>query len=134
MKKLLMGSMLLLTASIVSAQNFAVTFTMKTPFAVAGSTLPAGTYQIRLMDDDDYTFECSTTSGEHSVMFEADRHEVTPTATEVTFAKYGDKMVLKNISIAGDAGYWVPVSIPEKRSKKTGVKPTKVSTTATKTQ
>jgi hypothetical protein len=132
MRKILLGCMLLLTAGIVSAQNFAVTFTVKTPFTVASSTLPAGTYSIRLMDDDDYTFECSSASGGHSVMFEADRHEVVPSATEVTFSKYNDKLILKNISIAGDAAYWIPTSVPEKRVKKTGAKPTKVSSTATK--
>jgi hypothetical protein len=65
-------------------------------------------------------------------MFEADPHEVVPTATDVTFAKYGDKLIMKNISIAGDQGYWIPMSIPEKNAKKTGAKPTKVSTPAAK--
>jgi hypothetical protein len=132
MRKLLIGSMILLTVGILSAQDFAVTFTSKTPFAVAGATVPAGSYTIKLLDEDSNLFECSSTSGSHSVMFEADRHEVVPKATEVTFAKYGDKLVLKNISIAGTAGYWVPVSLPEKASKKGGAKPTPVAMTAAK--
>jgi hypothetical protein len=132
MRNILLSCMLLLTAGIASAQNFAITFTTKTPFTVASSTLPAGSYTIRMLDGDDYTFECTNSSNDHSVMFEADRHEVTPTTTDVTFSKYGDKLVMKNISIAGDASYWIPISTPEKRVKKTGATPTKVTTTATK--
>src|ERR1700693_1574863 len=125
MKKLLIA-VFLLTVCSLSAQNFTVTFTSKTPFAVAGATVPAGSYTIRLLDDDSNLFECAATSGSHSVLFEADRHEVVPAATEVTFAKYGDKLVLKNISIAGEAGFWVPISLTEKVSKKGGAKASKV--------
>jgi hypothetical protein len=132
MRKILMGCVMLLTVSILSAQDFNLKFTVKTPFAVAGTTLPAGTYTIRLLDDSENTFECSAISGSPSVLFEADAHEVIPTTTSVSFAKYGDKLILKNISIAGDQGYWVPISLPEKRSKKGGTKATPVSTAAAK--
>jgi hypothetical protein len=134
MKKSLTGLLfLLLTAGIMSAQSgFTIKFTTKTPFAVASTTLPAGSYQITLMDPDSGVFECSAESGSPSVMFEADTHEVIPTKTEVTFSKYGDKMILKNISIAGTAGYWIPSSLPEKKSKKGGTKPTSVPVAASK--
>jgi hypothetical protein len=132
MRKILTGCMMLLfTVAIGSAQPFAVTFTLKTPFSVASSTLPPGTYEIRLLDDSENVFECTDKASGHSVMFEADPHELTPTATEVTFAKYGDKLVLKNISVKGVAGYWIPLSVPEKHSKKSGTQSTKVSTPAT---
>jgi hypothetical protein len=132
MRKILMGCVMLLTVGIVSAQQFNLKFTSKAPFAVAGATLPAGTYQITQLDLDDNLFECSAVSGKPSVMFEADPHEVIPTTTGVAFEKYGDTLILKNISIAGDQGYWLPISLPEKRSKKGGVKPTKVSMGAVK--
>jgi hypothetical protein len=133
MKPILVGCLMLLSAGMLSAQaEFNVKFTMKTPFAVAGTTFPAGSYQIRVVDDDANTLECTTESGVPTVMFEADVHEVTPTATEVTFAKYGDKLVLKNVSIAGDKGYFVPLSAPEKKAKKTNPKATKVSVSAAK--
>jgi hypothetical protein len=124
--------MLLPAAAIVSAQPFEITFTSKAPFAVASTTLPAGTYQIRLLDMDEDVFECSSASGSISVMFEADQHQEVPTATEVTFAKYGDKLILKNVSISGVAGYFIPLSVPEKRSKKGAPKAVNVSTAATK--
>jgi hypothetical protein len=128
MKRILIGFvMLLLTVAIGSAQNFNLTFTAKTPFAVAGATLPAGNYQIRLVDADQNLLECAATSGTHSVLIEADLHEEVPTTTAVTFAKYGDKLILKNVSISGVAGYFIPISAPEKRAKKGGVKPTSVS-------
>ncbi len=132
MRKILMVCAMLLTVGILSAQQFTLKFTTTTPFVVAGTTLPAGSYTLRLMDGDEGTFECAAVSGSPSVMFEADPHEVVPTATDVTFSKYGDKLIMKNISIAGDQGYWIPMSIPEKNAKKTGVKPTKVSTPAAK--
>jgi hypothetical protein len=132
MRKILMGAVMLLAAGIVSAQQFTLTFTVKEPFIVGEGSLPAGTYQIRLLDADENTFECAAVSGAPSVMFEADAHEEIPTTTGVTFSKYGDKLVLKNISISGDQGYWIPPYHQEKRSKKGGVKATKVATAATK--
>ncbi len=133
MKKFLLGgAMLLLTVATVVAQPFNITFTSKTPFAVDAATVPAGTYQIRLVDQDDNLFECASTSGSHSVLFEADMHEEIPAKTDVTFAKYGDKLILKNISIAGVGGYFITTSLPEKRAKKGGVKATNVTMAATK--
>jgi hypothetical protein len=132
MKTILMGCVMLLTVGILSAQSFNVKFTTKTPFVVSGTTLPAGTYQIRVMEDDENMLECTAVSGSPSVMFEADTHDLVPTESAVTFAKYGDKLVLKNVSVAGERGYFVPLSPTEKRSKKAGVVATKVSTVATK--
>ena len=64
-----MGCAMSLTAGILSAQQFIIQFTSKTPFAVAGATLAAGTYRIRLSDDDENTFECAAISGKPAVMF-----------------------------------------------------------------
>ena len=122
---------MLSTVGMLSAQdNFKFEFITKTAFSVAGATLPAGTYKIRMVDHDENVFECQAKSGAPSVKFEANPHEVTPGTTNVTFAKYGDKVVLKNMSIAGDRGYWIATSIPEKHHKKGGVQPTTVATAA----
>jgi hypothetical protein len=119
-------------AGIVSAQNFDLKFTVKTPIMVGEGTLPAGSYQIRTIDEN--TFECANAStGSPSVLFTADAMETTPTKSELGFAKYNDKLVLKSFAIAGDQGYFIPMSNNEKRIKKaTGVKSTKVTTPVTK--
>jgi hypothetical protein len=132
MRKVVINGLILMSMGIISAQEFNLKFTSKTPFSVGNGSLPAGTYQIRSIDEDNTTFECAAVSGSPSVLFEADALDTTPTKTEVTFRKYGDKLVLKNISIAGDQGYWIPISLHEKHHKKGRVKPTNVSTPATK--
>ena len=93
---------------------------------------PAGTYQIRLLDQDDNLFECASTSSSHSVLFEADMHEEIPSKTDVMFAKYGDKLILKNIDIGrGRRILYYDVTSRETRQKRR-VKPTNVSLVATK--
>lgn len=130
MRKVVIG--MLMSIAMMSAQDFSLKFTAKEPFMVGNGTLPAGTYQIRAVDGDSTTFECAGLSGSPAVLFEADASETTPGKSEVTFKKYGDKLVLKSFSIEGDQGYWIPSSLHEKHQKKTKVKPTSVSTVATK--
>jgi hypothetical protein len=132
MRKVVISGLILMSMGIISAQEFNLKFTSKTPFSVGNGSLPAGTYQIRPMDEENSTFECAALSGSPSVLFEADGMDTTPTKTEVTFRKYGDKLVLKNMSIAGEQGYWIPISLHEKHHKKGHVKPTNVSSPATK--
>jgi hypothetical protein len=125
--------MLLMMTGVLSAQAFRLKFTAKTPFSVGSGSLPAGTYEIRVSEDtDENTFECTAASGSPSVLFEADAMETIPTTTGLDFQKYGDKLVLKSFSIAGQQGFFIPISMHEKKAKKTGGKPTKVSTPATK--
>jgi hypothetical protein len=131
MWKVLMGCLILLTMGIVSAQDFKVNFTSKTPFTVGNANLPPGSYQIRPIDEEG-TFECSAASGHPSVLFEAEPLETVPAKTDVAFAKYGDKMLLKNFSVEGVQAYTIPVSLYEKHHKKGGAKPTKVPAPATK--
>jgi len=129
MKRLLMFTCLaLLTVGIASAQL--LTFTSKVPFSVGNGNLPAGTYQIHSVGDDLMTFQVSSVATGHGVLFEADSTDTTPTASAVTFAKYGDKLILKSFSVSSGGGYFIPLSLPEKQAKKTGVKPTKVTTPA----
>ncbi|MGA7413887.1 MAG: hypothetical protein WBW33_25650 [Bryobacteraceae bacterium] len=129
MKKLLMLTCLtLLTVGIASAQI--INFTMKSPFSVGNANLPAGTYQIHAADSEQVLFECTNESKGTSVMFEVDPSEVIPKTSGVTFAKYNDKLVLKSFSIAGGQSWLIPISLAEKQAKKSGAKPTKVTTPA----
>jgi hypothetical protein len=138
MHRLLLGSALLvLTAVFVCGQlgsssgGFNVTFTSKAPFTVGESTLPPGTYHIRMVDVDADLFECAEISGKQSVTFEAESSWDTPTATAVTFAKYNENLFLKSMSMGGVAGFWIPISDSEKETKKGGAKREKVSLAAT---
>ncbi len=129
MKKLLMLTCLtLLAVGIASAQT--INFTSKTAFSVGNASFPAGSYQIHAADQEQVLFECTADSKGHSAMFEADNMDTTPTTTGVTFAKYGDKLILKSFTVAGAGGWFIPISLAEKQVKKTGTKPTKVTTPA----
>jgi hypothetical protein len=112
-----------------------INFTMKTPFVVGNTTMPPGSYQIRATDDQS-TMECSAASGVPSVFFDVESTEpVNPyTKSEVTFVKYGDKLVLKNIQTEGSLqGFMVVTTSAEKKHKKAaGGKGTKVPVAATK--
>lgn len=129
MKKLLMLTCLtLLTVGIASAQI--INFTVKSPFSIGNANLPAGTYQIHSSDSEQIMFECTNESKGTSVMFEVDPSEVVPKTTGVTFAKYNDKLVLKSFGTAGGQAWTIPISLAEKQVKKSGAKPTKVTTPA----
>jgi hypothetical protein len=131
MKKLLLFTCFtLLTVGIASAQQQLMNFTSKSAFSIGNANLPAGSYQIQATDQDLQTFECTNTSTRTSVMFEADSTDTTPSTSSVTFAKYGDKLVLKSFNAAGSQGFFIPLSIPEKQVKKSGAKPTKMTTPA----
>lgn len=126
MKKLPMLTCLtLLTVGIASAQI--LNFTSKAPFSAGNSSFPAGSYQIHAADQEQMIFECTSDVKGHSALFEVDSQDTVPTTTGVTFAKYGDKLILKSFSIAGAGAWLVPISLAEKQAKKTGAKPAKVT-------
>ena len=128
MKRLLiMTCLALLTIGIASAQQQLISFTSKTPFSIGNSNLPAGNYQISTDGSDLMLFECTNESKGTSVMFEADATDTSPKTSSVTFAKYGDKLILKSFGAAGSQGFFIPLSLPEKQAKKSGAKPTKVT-------
>lgn len=128
MKKLLLLTCLtLLTLGIASAQQQLISFSVKTPFSIGNAKLPAGNYQIAASGQDLQTFECTNSATRTSVMFEADVTDTTPSTSSVTFAKYGDNLVLKSFAAGGSQGFFIPLSLPEKQAKKSGVKPTKVT-------
>lgn len=98
MKKLPMLTCLtLLTVGIASAQI--LNFTSKAPFSAGNSSFPAGSYQIHAADQEQMIFECTSDVKGHSALFEVDSQDTVPTTTGVTFAKYGDKLILKSFSI-----------------------------------
>jgi len=131
MKKLwILTCLMLLTVGIVSAQQQLISFTSKSPFTIGNAKLPAGTYQISASGQDLMVFECTNESTKTSVMFEADATDNPPKTSSVTFAKYGDLLVLKSFGSAGSQGFFIPLSLPEKQAKKSGAKPTKVTTPA----
>jgi hypothetical protein len=131
MKKLLiLACLALLSVGIASAQQQLLSFTSKTAFTIGNAKLPAGNYQISTDGSDLMLFECTNESKGTSVMFEADPSDMAPKTSSVTFAKYGDQLVLKSFGTSGGQGFFVPLSLPEKQAKKSGAKPTKVTTPA----
>lgn len=129
-KLLILTCMMLLTVGIVSAQQQLISFTSKSAFTIGDAKLPAGTYQISATGPELMTFECTNESTRTSVMFEADATDTAPSSTSATFAKYGNLLVLKSFGSASGQGFFIPLSLPEKQAKKTGAKPTKVTTPA----
>jgi hypothetical protein len=125
---LIAGCLMLLGVAAASAQQ--ITFASATPFSVGNANLPAGMYFISPVDGNG-TFKCVATSGSPMIYFEADATDQVPTSTGVTFMQYGKNMVLKYFSVSGVQEFFITASLPEKQQKKTGVKPTKVTTKAT---
>ena len=124
MKTLLMLTCLaLISLGVASAQI--LTFSSKAPFSVGNGNLPAGAYQIQNVGEDLMTFQISSVSSGHGVMFEADSTDTTPTGSAVTFLeKYGgDKLILKSFSVNGGVGYFIPISLPRNRLKRAARSP-----------
>jgi len=134
MKKVfLLGLLMLLAVCIASAQDGnTLRFKMTGPFVVDNTTLPAGSYSIRRMSDEG-ELELSAASGQPQVLIDADPLETPAGKANVSFAKYGDKMVLKQIDFPDQMSFWIPMSTAEKHHRKTsGGKSTKTSVAVTK--
>jgi hypothetical protein len=99
-------------------------FTTSFPFTVGNTTVPAGSYTITPVDNEEQVFELR---GPHeSVMFvtESVRPKQGPAKDEVVFNKYGDRYVLKSIFAAGsDTGYGVENALGERHIAKQGGAP-----------
>jgi hypothetical protein len=132
---MLLACLAVLMLATASAQPGpgSVNFTTSSAFTVGNTTLPAGSYKIRATEDQT-VFEITAASGSPSVVFEvSDVDTSNNPKTEVNFAKYGDKLVLKNFMVQGETmSYTVNSSTAERKHKKAGGKATKVSTPATK--
>lgn len=129
---LLLSFLLLLVASFVPAQDGNILkFKTTTPFVVDNTTLPAGSYTIRRMSDEG-ELELSAAAGAPQVIVEADPMETSSGKANIQFAKYGDKLILKQIDFPDQNSFWVPMSATEKHHRKASGKPTKTSITPTK--
>jgi hypothetical protein len=131
-KVFLLSFLLMLIVSVVSAQDGnTMKFKASEPFVVDNTTLPAGSYSIHRMSDDG-TLELAAAAGQPQVLIEADPLETPAGKANLTFSKYGNKLVLKQIDFPDQMSFWVPMSTTEKHHRKAGGKPTKTTVTPTK--
>ena len=89
-------------------------------FSVANTTLPAGKYEIKTLDDSNNVLELRSPNGRTSVLFETDslqaRGDRAASKTELVFDKIGDQYFLSQVWVAGSAsGSALPKSRMEKR-------------------
>lgn len=137
MKKMLIFAslLLLLSVCVASAQiSSPVIVTMETAFVAGNTTLPAGSYEIRPTDDPGVV-EIQSEKGTPDALIDVEPLDtVTPyKQTDVVFNKYGNHMVLKEVTIAGDlTGITTMTSNMEKRHRKAFGKPTRVRHSARK--
>jgi hypothetical protein len=112
----------------------AIEFKVTSSFVAGEAKLPAGTYTIRQDPDNQLELEISNDAKAYSGFLPTDA--LSPTTpnqkNEVTFQKYGNTLVLKEVWIAGlSNGFSVQTSYAEKKAAKVG-SPTKVAVAATK--
>jgi len=75
-------------------------------FHAGAANLPAGTYRIRMLDDNNLTLmEISNLDGTRSALIQVQDSEAnsTPTQSEMIFNKYGDQYFLAEMFDEGDA-------------------------------
>jgi hypothetical protein len=123
-----------LAACGAMAQNNIVVFTAPAVFHAGQATFPVGTYTLRQFGDDPSVWEILSDSKSASAVFVTEPMDTTASAskTELTFHKYGNTLVLKQIWIQGQVtGYIVQTSYAERKAAKGG-KPTIVTVPAQK--
>jgi hypothetical protein len=111
-----------------------IEFKVSSPFIAGSAKFPAGTYTIRQDADDQLEWEISNDAKGFSAFLPTKALSTTSPnqKTEVTFEKYGNTLVLKEIWIPGlSNGYSVEASYAEKKAAKAG-SPTKVPIAAQK--
>ena len=121
-------------SSVWAQAGNAIEFKVTSSFVAGDAKLPAGTYTIRQDLDSQLEWVISNDSKGFSAFLPTDPLSPTTTnqKTEVTFQKYGNTLVLKEIWIPGlSTGFSVQTSYAEKKAAKAG-SPTKVSVAATK--
>jgi hypothetical protein len=90
-----------------------VDFTTAFPFAVGATTLPAGQYEIRPVDQDPGMYRIEMRNGTNGAFFHADPLALpSGSATEVVFNEAHGKYALDRIEVAGEEGAVVPSSGP----------------------
>lgn len=121
-------------SSVWAQGGNAIEFKVTSSFIAGDAKLPAGTYTIRQDPDSQLEWVISNDSKGFSVFLPTEPSgQTTPNQkTEVTFQKYGNTLVLKEIWIPGfSTGFTVQTSYAEKKAAKAG-SPTKVSVPAAK--
>ena len=105
-------------------------------FAIGNTTLPAGKYEIRKIEDNSPSvLEVRSVNGRTKVVFETEdaqtRADQAASKTELVFDKVGDQYFLSQIWVAGSlVGIEMPKSRMEKRLRDGGSQPEKHSIVA----
>ena len=121
-------------SSVWAQAGPAIEFKATSSFVAGDAKFPAGTYTIRQEPENQQEWEISNDSKGYSAFLLTDPSSSTTSSqkTEVTFQKYGNTLVLKEIWIQGNAnGFSVQTSYAEKKVAKAGSS-TKVSVAAAK--
>lgn len=96
-------------------------------FVVGSTTLPAGKYEIKRLDDNLNVLELRSANGRIAVLFETEdttmQDDQASTKTELVFDKVGDKYFLSQIFVNGsNSGSQLAKSKMEKRLEGGGIK------------
>lgn len=108
-----------------------IDFKTSSSFVAQNVTLPAGSYNIRPMQDDMETLILSSSDG-HSALIPCEALESSgPSKTEITFHRYGKTLYLNQVWSAGNStGCLIQAGPAEKKERKSG-KPTQETVAAT---
>jgi hypothetical protein len=110
------GILVLAGVQNASAQiTNSVEFTTSFPFTVGNTTVPAGSYTIRPDDDDPNILVLNGARADVLFQTENKVKQNIPSNTEVTFNRYGDGYVLKNIQVEGSEIGYVTVPVEGER-------------------
>ena len=121
-------------SSVRAQGGNAIEFKATSAFVAGDTKFPAGTYTIRQEPESQMEWEITNDTKGFSAFLLTDPTNSTASSqkAEVTFQKYGNTLVLKEIWIPGLAsGFSVQTSYAEKKAAKAG-SPTKVSVAAAK--
>jgi hypothetical protein len=121
-------------SSVWAQGGNAIEFKAASPFIAGDTRFPAGTYTIRQEPESQMEWEISNDSKGVSAFLLTDpaNSPASSQKAEVTFQKYGNTLVLKEIWVPGLAsGFSVQSGYAEKKAAKAG-SPTKVSVAAAK--
>jgi len=135
--KLVLFALVIMTMGVSVARAQIVTaldFKMTQPFTVGNTTLPPGSYSIRVVPGTDQSvIEIAAPSGKPSVMVDVNTAQPNGASggSQLVFNKYNKVLALSEVFPGGGStGYQLVAGHPEKLAAKTE-KPTKQTVTAT---
>lgn len=120
---MLLGGSLGVSGTKAQGTGGGVAITVSSPFVAGEATLPAGSYTIKRIPDDESVVDVANAAGTHQVLMPVEpvESEQPRTKSEVIFSKYGNTLVMKQIWVAGfNTGYVVITSHAEGKAAKTG--------------